>query len=179
MVVQLGSNSFTLSPGPEGRSLSPTASTITPPTASTITVNVSPTTVYREPTVKSPSFADVLTGDEVVVTGAWDGASTINATSVFIPLAAYAGTVEAVGTGSFTLETARGLQLTVNVMPSTTYREPGKSSSAVSLATGDQVRVLGAQAGAGTVNASSVLVNPYAHHGRPNNRGARNSVRRP
>jgi len=170
VVVQVNANTF---------SLSPTASTIMFPSASTVAVNVLSSTVYREPTVKSPSLADVQAGDEVVVTGAWDGTSAISAASVFIPLAACTGTVTATSSGSFTLKTARGLELTVDVTSSTTYREPGKSSNAVTPAIGDQVRVLGTQAGAGVVNAVSVLVNPYAHHGRPNGHGARSAARRP
>ncbi len=162
-VSTVSSGGFQLSVEARHGELPPVALT---PTALTITVNVSASTIYREPTVKSPSLSNVVAGDRVRVSGAQDGANTINALSVFIPLATYAGTVGTVGSTGFTLSTAKGATITVNVSSTTQFRGAGPGSTVP--APGDQVRVIGTQAGTATVDALWVLVNANpvgGHHG--------------
>ena len=132
-------------------------------TAGTLTVNVSSATVYREPTVRRASFADVLPGEKVAVTGTQAGTGTIDATTVMVRLAVRAGRVASLTVGGFTLTTAKGVSITVNVSSSTKFKGPKGTSPTVSV--GDQVRVIGTDGGSGTLNAVSVMVNASAGHG--------------
>ena len=132
-------------------------------TAGTLTVDVSSATVYREPTVRSASFANVLAGEKVAVTGAQAGTGTIDATRVMVRLAVRAGRVASLTTGGFTLTTAKGVSITVNVSSSTKFKGPKGTTPTVSV--GDQVRVIGTAGGPDTVNAVSVMVNASAGHG--------------
>ena len=132
-------------------------------TAGTLTVDVTWATVYREPTVHRASFADVLPGEKVAVTGAQAGTGTIDATTVMVRLEVRAGRVASLTTGGFTLTTAKGVSVTVNVSPSTKFKGPKKTSPSVSV--GDQVRVIGTDGGPGTLNAVWVMVNASAAHG--------------
>lgn len=139
-----------------------TASFVLTLTASTLTVDVSPATIYREPTVRSPALADVLAGEKVAVTGAQVGAGTIDATTVMVRVVVRAGRVTSVSAGGFTLATAKGASTTVDVSPSTKFHGPKGASPKVSV--GDQVRVIGTDAGPGTINALSVSLNSSAGH---------------
>ena len=132
-------------------------------TAGTLTVDVSSATVYREPTVHRASFADVLAGEKVAVTGTQAGTGTINATTVMVRLAVRAGRVASLTVGGFTLTTAKGVSITVNVSSSTKFKGPKGTSPSVSV--GDQVRVIGTDGVSGTLNAVSVMVNASAGHG--------------
>ena len=132
-------------------------------TAGTLTVDVTSATVYREPTVHRASFANVLPGEKVAVTGAQAGTGTIDATMVMVRLEVRAGRVASLTTGGFTLTTAKGVSVTVNVSPSTKFKGPKKTSPSVSV--GDQVRVIGTDGGPGTLNAVWVMVNASAAHG--------------
>ena len=154
-VASLGTGSFMLTIG------SPTLTA----TATTDTVNVSSTTTYREPGVKPAKAADVLVGDKVRVTGVLASPGTIDATSVFIYQAKVIGTVATISTNSFTITTTQHATVTVNVSSTnTTYREPGvKSATFADVMVSDKVQVIGAQAGAGIVNAISVKISPSAH----------------
>ncbi|HUC14595.1 MAG TPA: DUF5666 domain-containing protein [Acidimicrobiales bacterium] len=136
-------------------------------TATTYTVNVSSTTKYREPGVKPANFADVLVGDKVRAAGNLASPGTMNADSVFIYQAKVSGTVATVNAGGFTLTTAKDATVTVNVSASTVYREPRpKGASFSPVMVGDKVQVIGAQAGAGVVDAISVLISPSNHAGK-------------
>ncbi len=160
-VGTVGANSFVLSL--PGRDWDLTG------TAATLTVNTS-NAVFHEPTVPSPSLSNVMTGDRVSVTGTQDGAGTVNAKSVFIPLVVDVGTVGLIGTSSFTMTVERNASVTVNVSGSTHYSEPGQAQATFNdLAQNDHVRVMGLQAGTATVNALDVAINTSfdrGHHGR-------------
>lgn len=143
-----------------------TSSFVLTVTASTVTVDVSSATIYREPTVRSPSFADVLAGEKVAVTGAQAGTGTMDATKVMIRLAVRAGRVTSpLANGEFTLTTAKGVTITVNVSPSTKFKGPKAKGTSPTVSVGDQVRVIGTYGGTDTVNAVSVMVNASAGHG--------------
>jgi hypothetical protein len=163
-VASLGTGSFTLTVAPHRHDASST----------TVTVDVSATTSYREPTVKEASFQDVLVGEKVAVKGTWAGAGTLDATSVFIPLAVDSGRVASLSTAGFTVMTAKGVTVTVNVLATTKFREEGVSAPTLAnVAVGNQVRVIGTQGGTNTVNAISVLINPFADHGKGDGKGER------
>jgi hypothetical protein len=132
-------------------------------TASTLTVNVTSATVYREPTVHQASFANVLAGEKVAVTGTQAGTGTIDATTVMVRLEVRAGRVASLTAGGFTLTTAKGVSVIVNVSSSAKFKGPKGTSPSVSV--GDQVRVIGTDGGPGTLNAVSVMVNASAGHG--------------
>jgi len=163
----------------------PTGFDLTTAKGTVFTVDVPVSTTVREPGVRDASLADVVDGEEVVVTGAMDG-SDLEATSVTIPSASLAGTVLSVGSGSFTLTATssdllplRGGPVIVDVSGTTRYREPGQSRpgrpkpghssprqsppglSSPGLAgvlAGDIVVVEGSQAGPATVDATYVSV---------------------
>jgi hypothetical protein len=68
------------------------------------------------------------------------------------------GTVKSVGDGTFTLTTADGSTVTVNVGSSTTYVDPGVSSPTFANVTvGEHVAVMGTES-SNTVTATSVLI---------------------
>jgi hypothetical protein len=71
---------------------------------------------------------------------------------------AVAGTVESVGTGSFTVKDRAGTTVTVDVTSSTTYKDAGVASPTIADVTvGERVAVQGTTA-SGTVTATSVLI---------------------
>jgi hypothetical protein len=131
-----------------------------------VTVNLSTTTALDEPGVSSPSLSDIVTGDQVQVSGTRDASGVVDATSVTVPLVGQSGTViSAPGSAaptSFTIDVAgaTGTTLvTVNVGTTTTFTEPGVSSTSLAdILTGDQVQVMGAPDGTGVVDATSVTV---------------------
>jgi preprotein translocase subunit YajC len=116
--------------------------TLTTRDSTTVTVNVSATTTYRDPSVTSPTLANLTVGEHVAVFGT-DASNVVTATSVAIgdppggggggpdgpggsggsPPAAM-GTVASVGDGTFTLTTRDSTTVTVNVSATTTYRDP-------------------------------------------------------
>ncbi len=57
--------------------------TLTTRDGSTVTVDVGSSTTYRDPSVSSPSFADVKAGEHVAVVGS-ESSSTVTATTVLI-----------------------------------------------------------------------------------------------
>jgi hypothetical protein len=70
------------------------------------------------------------------------------------------GTVQSVGSSSFTLSTVGGKTVTVNVSSSTTYRGAGGSASFVDIHKGDVVIVRGSASANNTMNATSVAIVP-------------------
>ena len=152
--------------------------TITPTgwQSATVTVDVTANTKFRDPGDSSPGLSDVLVGDQVRVRGLNAGTDTVDAFSVQVPLVFQTGTVltmtattTAPPTGTFTLATIgpkslaiigpKSTDVSVNVLTTTKFREPGVSSPGLSdVLVGDQVTVRGTQAGGGVVNATSVDV---------------------
>jgi hypothetical protein len=136
--------------------------------SSTVTVDVTANTKFRDPGDSSPSLSDVLLGDQVIVRGMNAGTDTVDASSVQVPLVFQTGTVltmtattTAPPTGAFTLATIgpKSTDVSVNVLSTTKFREPGVSSPGLSnVLVGDQVTVRGTQAGGGVVNATSIDV---------------------
>jgi hypothetical protein len=155
--------------------LTATSSTVRSLKGTSVTVDVSGSTAYREPGVRSPSVA---VGDFVIVTGTQTSTTgTITAKSVEIPAVQVTGDVTSGGSGSnFTLTTtsstiygAKGTTVTIDVNAggvTTKYREKGTSSPSV--AVGDKVQVLGTQAGTATIDALLVVITapPVKHHHR-------------
>jgi hypothetical protein len=156
--------------------LTGTATTLTG-TATGWTINVSQYTHFLVPGTTSPGLTDVLVGDKVTVTGGRAGAGMVNANLVVIPLELVTGTVGTVGGGSFTVPirpmwsltstattlTGTATAWTIDVSGSTTYHERGVASSTLtlnSLSSSDHVIVVGSQAGALTLNAITVLIEP-------------------
>ncbi len=143
----------------------------------TVTVDVTSTTTYKDQSVTSPSFANVTTGETVVVEGT-TASGTVTATSVAIgfgfgrgmgggfgqgtPPAAI-GTVASVGTNAsgvnyFTVKTHAGTTVTVDVTSTTTYKDQSVTSpSFANVTTGETVVVEGTTA-SGTVTATSVAI---------------------
>ncbi len=150
--------------------------TLTTEDKSTVTVNVSSSTTYRDPSVTSPTIANVTVGEHVAVFGT-DTANVVTATSVAIgdppsggkggpggpggrggtpPVAM--GTVASVGDGTFTLTTEDKTTVTVNVSSSTTYRDPSVTSPTIANVTvGEHVAVFGTDT-ANVVTATSVAI---------------------
>jgi hypothetical protein len=178
-VGSVGTTSFTLTRGTGPIAPVPLTGTATT-TGTALTVNVSQHTRFLVPGTTSPSFSDVVVGDKVTVTGRRGGAGTVNASLVVVPLELVTGVVGTVGTDSFTIPlrpvrpiwsltstattlTATATAWTIDVSGKTTYHERGAHSSSLSLgslASGDHVTVLGSQAGALTLNAITVLIEP-------------------
>lgn len=157
--------------------LTATSATVKSLRGTSVTVDVTSSTTYGQPGVKSPSVA---VGDFVIVKGSDTAAnSTITARSVEIPAVEVTGDVTSGGAGSaFTLTTtsttiygAKGTTVTIDVNAggaTTRYREKGTSSPTV--AVGDKVQVIGSQAGTATVDAALVVITappPNKHHHRP------------
>lgn len=67
------------------------------------------------------------------------------------------GRVGSVSTSSFALSTSAGVNLTVNTVPSTTYRKGARSTSASAVTTGQDVLVLGTTDGT-TITATQIVV---------------------
>ncbi|HXW78218.1 MAG TPA: DUF5666 domain-containing protein [Acidimicrobiales bacterium] len=101
----------------------------------TVTVVTSSRTSYTDPGVKSPTFANLMVGQQVVVHGTTSAptATAINAMLVQIkPLSTgFFATVSAIGDGSFTAYTAYG-PVTVNVSSLTAWSKPGVSGASFS-----------------------------------------------
>ena len=179
-VGSVGTTSFTLTRGfgpIMPFALTGTATTLTG-TATGWTINVSSQyTHFIVPGTTSPDLTDVLVGDKVTVTGKRAGAGMVNASLVVIPLELVTGAVGTVGGGSFTVPirpvwsltstattlTGTATAWTIDVSGSTTYHERGVASSSLtlnSLSSSDHVIVVGSQAGALTLNAITVLIEP-------------------
>jgi preprotein translocase subunit YajC len=150
--------------------------TLTTRDSTTVTVNVSATTTYRDPSVTSPTLANLTVGEHVAVFGT-DASNVVTATSVAIgdppggggggpggpggsggsPPAAM-GTVASVGDGTFTLTTRDSTTVTVNVSATTTYRDPSVTSPTLANVTvGEHVAVFGTDA-SNVVTATSVAI---------------------
>ena len=109
-VTALGSGTFTVTRG-----------------TTRVTVVASSRTAYSEPGVKSPTFANLMVGQGVIVHGTTSAptATAINAMLVQIqPMSTgFFGTVSTIGNGSFTVFAANG-PVTVNVSSRTTFSKP-------------------------------------------------------
>jgi uncharacterized membrane protein YgcG len=146
-------------------------------TAVIAALDVSPTTTaYRDPGVSSPSYLNVLTGEQVVVTAVQTGTTTVDATSVRIPAVQVKGTVATTPLPSSTGFTLTGTSstipilndttVTITVTGSTKYSERRMRSATVQ--SGDQVTVTATQSGTTTVQATLVQITPprgYGHGG--------------
>jgi hypothetical protein len=145
--------------------------------ATGVTINVSQYTRFLVPGTTSPSLSDVVTGDKVTVSGRRAGPRTVNATFVLVPLEIATGAVGTVGGDYFTIPakpfwsltstattlTGTATVWTIDVSGTTTYHERGVGSSTLSLnslSSGDRVTVVGTQAGALTLDAITVLIEP-------------------
>jgi len=147
----VGTNTFTL----KGRD------------GTTVTVDVSSSTTYKDGKVTSPTFANVTVGERVSVEGTTTS-GVVTATSVEIGFGggmfghgtapAAAGTVESVGTNTFTLKGRNGTTVTVDVSSSTTYKD-GKVTSPTfaNVTKGEMVSVEGTTT-SGVVTATSVSI---------------------
>ncbi len=178
-VGSVGTTSFTFTRGfgpIMPFALTGTATTLTG-TATGWTINVSQDTHFVAPGTTSPNLTDVLVGDKVTVTGRRAGPGDVNASLVLIPLELVTGAVGTVGGDSFTIPlrpvwshtgtattlTGTATAWTIDVSGSTTYHERGVASSTLtlsSLSSSDHVTVVGSQAGALTLNAITVLIEP-------------------
>jgi hypothetical protein len=153
-VESVGTNTFTV----KGRN------------GTTVTVDVGSSTTYRDGKVTSPSFTNVTKGEMVSVEGTTTS-GVVTATSVSIGFGGFgggmfghgtppaaAGTVESVGTNTFTVKGRNGTTVTVDVGSSTTYRD-GKvtSPSFTNVTKGEMVSVEGTTT-SGVVTATSVSV---------------------
>jgi hypothetical protein len=150
----------------------------------TVTVDVGPTTTYKDRGVTSPTFANITKGEKVTVEGT-TSSGIVSASSVFVgsgatgrdqgpgrgprhgtPPAA-AGAVESVGTGTFTVQEHNGTTVTVDVGPTTTYKDRSvKSPTFANITKGEMVIVEGTTSGS-VVTASSVFIGSSAsrNHG--------------
>ena len=70
-----------------------------------------------------------------------------------------AGTVDTLSTAGFTMSTAAGQQVTVDVASSTTYRDGASTISASAITSGDNVLVLGTTSGT-SITATQVIEQP-------------------
>ncbi len=166
--------------------------TLTTQDKTTVTVNVGSTTTYRDPSVTSPTLANVTVGEHVAVFGT-DTSNVVTATSVAIgdppsggkgapggpggpggsPPAAM-GTVASVGADTFTLTTQDKTTVTVNVGSTTTYRDPSVTSPTLANVTvGEHVAVFGTDT-SNVVTATSVAIGdpPSGGKGGPGGRGS-------
>ena len=162
--------------------------TLTTQDKTTVTVNVSSTTTYRDPSVTSPTLANVTVGEHVAVFGT-DTSNVVTATSVAIgdphsggpggpggpgsPPAAM-GTVASVGDNTFTLTTQDKTTVTVNVSSATTYRDPSVTSPTLANVTvGEHVAVFGTDT-SNVVTATSVAIGdpPSGGRGGPGGKGS-------
>jgi hypothetical protein len=133
-----------------------------------VTVYVLANTRFREPGESVPGLGNILVGDQVTVRGMHAGTDMIEALSVELPLVLQTGTVltntattVSPAVGVFTMGTAgrKSTNVTVEVFSTTTFREPGQTSSGLGgIMVGDQVIVRGTQGGGGIVDATSVQV---------------------
>ena len=134
-------------------------------TTTLVTVDVPTTTTLSEPGFSSPALANIAAGDQVSVTGTQGGTNTLDATSVRLPELRQSGTVVTAPASSapttFTMNVAgtggTTALVTVDVSTTTALAQPGFSSSGLAnILAGDQVEVLGTQAGSNTLGAISV-----------------------
>jgi hypothetical protein len=179
-VGSVGTTSFTLTRG-LGRITPPAPLTGTATTdagtSTGWTVDVSQQTHFLVPGTTSPNLSDVVAGDKVTVTGRRGGAGIVNASLVVVPLELATGAVGTVGSDYFTIPvrpiwsptstattlTGTATTWTIDVSGSTTYHERGMKTSALSLnslSSGDRVVVVGSQAGALTLDAITVVIEP-------------------
>ncbi len=97
-----------------------------------VTVVVSSRTGYSEPGVKSPTFANLMVGQRVIVHGttAASSATAINAKLVQVqPVSTgFFANVTTIGNGSFTVFAANG-PITVNVSSGTAFSKPGVATA--------------------------------------------------
>ena len=137
--------------------------TMETPKGDAVTVNVTGATTYLDEAVATPSVANVTVGSKVAVYGVLSSA-TIAATAVAIAGAGSHGipggfgTVASVGTGSFTITTASGVDLTIDVSGSTTYIDEAVSSpSFANVTVGEHVAVFGVLS-AGSLAATTIAI---------------------
>jgi hypothetical protein len=176
-VGSVGTTSFTLTRGFGPIMPVPLTGTATTGTTTGLTVDVSQQTRFLVQGTTSPNLSDVMLGDKVTITGRRAGSGIVNANLVVIPLELVTGAVGTVGTDSFTIPlrpmwsltstattlTGTATAWTIDVSGTTTYHERGVSSSTLSLtslASGDHVTVVGSQAGALTLDAITLLIEP-------------------
>jgi hypothetical protein len=184
-VGSVGATSFTLTRGVGPITPVPLASPTTPltGTATGWTVDVSQYTHFLVPGTTSPNLSDVVTGDKVTVTGRRGGAGIVNANLVVVPLELATGAVGTVGNNYFTIPvrsiwsltstattlTGTATAWTIDISGSTTFHERGVNPSTLSinsLSSGDRVTVVGSQAGALTLDAITILIEPSHGAGR-------------
>jgi hypothetical protein len=137
--------------------------TVTAGKGVTWTVDLTGSTTYTERGVTSPSYANVVVGDGVVVYGTSTGTDTVSAISVVImQRPAVVGTVATAPTsptGSFTVSAWKSQTVTVDLTGSTSYTERGVTSASYSdVVVGDEVVVYGSSAGTATFTATSVVI---------------------
>ena len=133
------------------------------PRGTSLTVDIPGPNVFREAWQDAPSWPGLLVGDNVKVRGTQQGTGVVDALSVNIPLARVSGIVASLITGGFTVtpHNTNASTVTVYVSSSTSYKEPGTSSPNIGdVQDTDTVAVFGAQMGANTINAYSVVINP-------------------
>jgi len=151
------------------------------PTTAAVTVNVTSSTTFTEPGVASPGITGLLAGDQVMVSGDQAGTNAVTATKVVVPMVHELGIVASAPTAtsfpaSFTMDPGLGLMrplsastttgastatvaVTVNVFATTNFTGGSSTTPGLAgLAQGDRVFVVGDQAGANTVNATSVAI---------------------
>jgi endonuclease YncB( thermonuclease family) len=158
-VVGPATSGFTLSLAPRWSDLTGTSTTID--------VGLTSTTHYLEPGQSSPGPSGVVNGDTVYVTGVQAGTDAVTASVVVVPLAEATGTVSLLSTSGFTLTTAKGGTVAVDLSTSTKVKQWGVSSPVVQ--NGDTVEVIGTQAGQATVGALIVTIGAgrHGHHFGP------------
>ena len=148
--------------------------TIKTTSGSSLIVTTSSTTTYRKPGATSASFADISTGEQVLVMGTTSADGSLAASQVLIAPQGFgrhnfsghpaaAGSVQSVdaSAGSFTITTKSGSSLIVTTSSTTTYRKPGATSASFAdISTGEQVLVMGTTSADGSLAASQVLITP-------------------
>ena len=110
----------------------------------TVTVDTSASTTFSE-TGTTTAPTGVTVGERVFVqptTGTTSGATTVTAQRVTVVLTQVSGTVQTVGSGSFTVQAPGGLVTTVDTTGSTTYSDNGTTESGVTA--GQSVTAFGA-----------------------------------
>jgi hypothetical protein len=153
---------------------------VTTGSGATVTVDVTASTTYRESGTSTAGFADVVVGVHVTVLGSTSG-GTVTATRVTIGVAgpaggsvpapgggfagpssgarpAAAGTVQSVGTNSFTLTTRSNTTVTIDVSSSTAYVDRSVSPASLANVTAGELVIAFGTTSAGTVAASQVII---------------------
>ena len=143
----------------------------------TVIVDVTSSTTYRDQKVTSPTFVNITAGEMVSVEGTTTS-GVVTASSINLGFGGFggrmsashgtpptaAGTVESVGTGTFTLKNREGTMVIVDVTSSTTYKDRTTykdqkvtSPSFVNITAGEMVSVEGT-ATSGVVTATTVTI---------------------